>query len=89
MRYTGTLNLLLLLLWMVTTSCGQTGSGKTHTMCGSSGGSDQPRSWESVLNDLFELSNQRKDIIKFEIQVQMTFLWRFLHYQIRDPDLCQ
>ncbi|XP_073279650.1 kinesin-like protein KIN-14L [Primulina huaijiensis] len=55
---------------------GQTGSGKTYTMCGSSGGSTMESGISySALNDLFELSDQRKDITKYEIQVQMVEIY--------------
>ncbi|MBA0642855.1 hypothetical protein Goklo_027192 [Gossypium klotzschianum] len=51
---------------------GQTGSGKTYTMSGPSGGSTKDLGINYLaLNDLFEISNQRKDIISYEIQVQM------------------
>ncbi|XP_073154118.1 kinesin-like protein KIN-14L [Henckelia pumila] len=55
---------------------GQTGSGKTHTMCGSSSGSTKEVGISySALSDLLELSDQRKDIIKYEIQVQMVEIY--------------
>ncbi|CAK9182422.1 unnamed protein product [Ilex paraguariensis] len=49
---------------------GQTGSGKTHTMCGPSGGSRKELGINYLaLNDLFLLSNRRKDITnKLEIR---------------------
>ncbi|CAL5420811.1 unnamed protein product [Camellia sinensis] len=47
---------------------GQTGSGKTHTMCGST--RDQGINY-LALNDLFRLSNGRKNIMKYDIHVQM------------------
>ncbi|KAK6289767.1 hypothetical protein POUND7_001308 [Theobroma cacao] len=49
---------------------GQTGSGKTYTMSGPSGGSTEDLGINYLaLNDLFEISNQRKDIISYEIQM--------------------
>ncbi|GMJ02366.1 hypothetical protein like AT3G10310 [Hibiscus trionum] len=51
---------------------GQTGSGKTYTMSGPSGGSTKDLGINYLaLNDLFEISNQRKSIISYEIRVQM------------------
>nr|KJB16365.1 hypothetical protein B456_002G226000 [Gossypium raimondii] len=61
---------------------GQTGSGKTYTMSGPSGGSTKDLGINYLaLNDLFEISNQRKDIISYEIQVQMVEIY---NEQIRD-----
>ncbi|EOY09185.1 Kinesin heavy chain, putative isoform 3 [Theobroma cacao] len=61
---------------------GQTGSGKTYTMSGPSGGSTEDLGINYLaLNDLFEISNQRKDIISYEIQVQMVEIY---NEQIRD-----
>ncbi|XP_059645872.1 kinesin-like protein KIN-14L [Cornus florida] len=61
---------------------GQTGSGKTHTMCGPFGGSaKEPGINYLALNDLFELSNRRKDIIKYDIHVQMVEIY---NEQVRD-----
>ncbi|KAL6505956.1 hypothetical protein OROHE_022675 [Orobanche hederae] len=55
---------------------GQTGSGKTHTMYGPPGGSVKEMGISYLaLNDLFELSDQRKDITKYEIQVQMVEIY--------------
>uniref|UniRef100_A0A2N9IFI7 Kinesin motor domain-containing protein n=1 Tax=Fagus sylvatica TaxID=28930 RepID=A0A2N9IFI7_FAGSY len=51
---------------------GQTGSGKTYTMSGPSGGSVMDRGINYLaLNDLFQMSNRRKDIINYDIHVQM------------------
>ncbi|XP_042002759.1 kinesin-like protein KIN-14L isoform X2 [Salvia splendens] len=55
---------------------GQTGSGKTHTMYGPPGGST--KEWGIsylALNDLFKLSDQRSDLTKYEIQVQMVEIY--------------
>ncbi|KAK8315147.1 hypothetical protein V6Z12_D01G220600 [Gossypium hirsutum] len=70
---------------------GQTGSGKTYTMFGSysygdrsgpSGGSTKDLGINYLaLNDLFEISNQRKDIISYEIQVSNVEIY---NEQIRD-----
>ncbi|CAA0812766.1 P-loop nucleoside triphosphate hydrolases superfamily protein with CH (Calponin Homology) domain [Striga hermonthica] len=55
---------------------GQTGSGKTHTMYGPPGGStEQVGISYLALTDLFELSDQRKGITKYEIQVQMVEIY--------------
>ncbi|KAK9289316.1 hypothetical protein L1049_007471 [Liquidambar formosana] len=61
---------------------GQTGSGKTHTMCGPSGGSTEDMGINyRALNDLFQMSNRRKDIINYEIHVQMVEIY---NEQVRD-----
>ncbi|KAI3472209.1 hypothetical protein Pfo_029697 [Paulownia fortunei] len=61
---------------------GQTGSGKTHTMYGPPGGSAKELGISYLaLNDLFGLSDQRKDITKYEIQVQMVEIY---NEQVRD-----
>ncbi|KAF8043947.1 hypothetical protein BT93_A2047 [Corymbia citriodora subsp. variegata] len=61
---------------------GQTGSGKTHTMCGPSGELTKDMGINYLaLNDLFELSNRRKDIITYEIHVQMVEIY---NEQVRD-----
>ncbi|GAB2221620.1 hypothetical protein Droror1_Dr00012805 [Drosera rotundifolia] len=61
---------------------GQTGSGKTYTMCGPSGGSTNDMGINYLaLNDLFEMSNQRKDIINYEICAQMVEIY---NEQVRD-----
>ncbi|XP_039023045.1 kinesin-like protein KIN-14L isoform X1 [Hibiscus syriacus] len=61
---------------------GQTGSGKTYTMSGPSGGSTKDLGINYLaLKNLFEISNQRKDIISYEIKVQMVEIY---NEQIRD-----
>ncbi|PSS21172.1 Kinesin-like protein [Actinidia chinensis var. chinensis] len=61
---------------------GQTGSGKTHTMCGPSGGSTKDLGINyQALNDLFQQTNRRKDIIEYDIHVQMVEIY---NEQIRD-----
>ncbi|KAF3442808.1 hypothetical protein FNV43_RR16725 [Rhamnella rubrinervis] len=61
---------------------GQTGSGKTHTMSGPSGGLTRDMGINYLaLNDLFRISNGRKDIISYEIQVQMVEIY---NEQVRD-----
>ncbi|KAL4607875.1 hypothetical protein ACB092_09G207000 [Castanea dentata] len=61
---------------------GQTGSGKTHTMSGPSGGSMKDRGINYLaLKDLFQLSNRRKDIINYDIHVQMVEIY---NEQVRD-----
>ncbi|XP_019425854.1 PREDICTED: kinesin-like protein KIN-14L isoform X2 [Lupinus angustifolius] len=61
---------------------GQTGSGKTHTMSGPSNGTSKDMGINYLsLNDLFQLSNQRKDIIKYDIYVQMVEIY---NEQVRD-----
>ncbi|XP_019444059.1 PREDICTED: kinesin-like protein KIN-14L [Lupinus angustifolius] len=61
---------------------GQTGSGKTHTMSGPSGGTSKDMGINYLaLNDLFQLSNQREDIIKYDICVQMVEIY---NEQVRD-----
>ncbi|KAL2480667.1 P-loop nucleoside triphosphate hydrolase superfamily protein with CH (Calponin-like proteiny) domain [Abeliophyllum distichum] len=61
---------------------GQTGSGKTHTMCGPAGGLANELGINYLaVNDLFQLSDERKDIIEYRFQVQMVeiyneqFIW--------------
>ncbi|KAL2320731.1 hypothetical protein Fmac_029700 [Flemingia macrophylla] len=55
---------------------GQTGSGKTHTMSGPSGGTYKDMGINYLaLNDLFQMSNERKDIIKYDIYVQMVEIY--------------
>ncbi|KAK7840814.1 kinesin-like protein kin-14l [Quercus suber] len=59
---------------------GQTGSGKTHTMSGPSGGSMKDRGINYLaLKDLFQLSNRRKDIINYDINVQMVEIYNEQH----------
>ncbi|KAK9075857.1 hypothetical protein SSX86_004186 [Deinandra increscens subsp. villosa] len=61
---------------------GQTGSGKTHTMCGPTGASRKEMGINYLaLNDLFDLSNRRKDVLKYEIFVQMVEIY---NEQVRD-----
>ncbi|XP_034226094.1 kinesin-like protein KIN-14L isoform X2 [Prunus dulcis] len=61
---------------------GQTGSGKTHTMSGPSGGSTRDMGINYLaLNDLFQMSNRRKDIIHYDIHVQMVEIY---NEQVRD-----
>ncbi|KAL8254619.1 hypothetical protein R6Q59_032840 [Mikania micrantha] len=61
---------------------GQTGSGKTHTMCGPSDASRKEMGINYLaLNDLFDISNRRKDVQKYEIFVQMVEIY---NEQVRD-----
>lgn len=61
---------------------GQTGSGKTHTMSGPSGGTSKDMGINYLaLNDLFQMSSERKDNIKYEIYVQMVEIY---NEQVRD-----
>ncbi|EXC18225.1 hypothetical protein L484_003410 [Morus notabilis] len=61
---------------------GQTGSGKTHTMSGPSGGSTTDMGINYLaLNDLFQISSKRKDIISYELHVQMVEIY---NEQVRD-----
>ncbi|KAK3010268.1 hypothetical protein RJ639_012588, partial [Escallonia herrerae] len=61
---------------------GQTGSGKTHTMSGPSSGATKELGINYLaLNDLFQLSNRREDLIKYEIHVQMVEIY---NEQVRD-----
>ncbi|KAF7804066.1 kinesin-like protein KIN-14L [Senna tora] len=61
---------------------GQTGSGKTYTMSGPSGGSSKDMGINYLaLNDLFRMSSQRKDIITYDIYVQMVEIY---NEQVRD-----
>ncbi|XP_038689595.1 kinesin-like protein KIN-14L [Tripterygium wilfordii] len=61
---------------------GQTGSGKTYTMSGPSGGSAEDMGINYLaLNDLFKMSNMRKDIISYDIHVQMVEIY---NEQVRD-----
>ncbi|OVA20862.1 Calponin homology domain [Macleaya cordata] len=61
---------------------GQTGSGKTHTMCGPTGASAQDMGVNyRALNDLFNISHLRKDIMNYEIRVQMVEIY---NEQVRD-----
>ncbi|KAH7287851.1 hypothetical protein KP509_31G000200 [Ceratopteris richardii] len=61
---------------------GQTGSGKTYTMSGPNNPS--PSDWGvnfRALHDLFKISQQRKDLIKYEVAVQMMEIY---NEQVRD-----
>ncbi|XP_050226544.1 kinesin-like protein KIN-14L [Mercurialis annua] len=61
---------------------GQTGSGKTYTMSGPSGGSTKDMGINFLaLNDLFQMSKKRKDIISYDINVQMVEIY---NEQVRD-----
>ncbi|KAI4300804.1 hypothetical protein L6164_034138 [Bauhinia variegata] len=61
---------------------GQTGSGKTHTMSGPSTGSSRDVGINYLaLNDLFQISTQRKEILKYDIYVQMVEIY---NEQVRD-----
>ncbi|XP_055802386.1 kinesin-like protein KIN-14L isoform X2 [Solanum dulcamara] len=55
---------------------GQTGSGKTYTMSGPGGGSTKEFGINQLaLNDLFVLSDERKDIMSYKIHVQMVEIY--------------
>ncbi|KAJ7519458.1 hypothetical protein O6H91_20G039400 [Diphasiastrum complanatum] len=61
---------------------GQTGSGKTFTMSGPSGGSEKLLGVNyRALNDLFHISQIRKDVFKYEVSVQMVEIY---NEQVRD-----
>ncbi|XP_068658410.1 kinesin-like protein KIN-14L [Aristolochia californica] len=61
---------------------GQTGSGKTHTMSGPSCGSLKDMGINYMaLNDLFQLSCDRKHVVKYQIWVQMVEIY---NEQVRD-----
>uniref|UniRef100_A0A0R0EWD3 Kinesin motor domain-containing protein n=1 Tax=Glycine max TaxID=3847 RepID=A0A0R0EWD3_SOYBN len=62
---------------------GQTGSGKTYTMSGPSGGVTSKDMGINylALHDLFQMSNERKDIISYDIYVQMVEIY---NEQVRD-----
>ncbi|XP_073266190.1 kinesin-like protein KIN-14L [Populus alba] len=61
---------------------GQTGSGKTYTMSGPSGRSTKDMGINYLaLSDLFQMSNERKDIVNYCIQVQMVEIY---NEQVRD-----
>nr|XP_043620174.1 kinesin-like protein KIN-14L [Erigeron canadensis] len=65
---------------------GQTGSGKTHTMCGPTGASEKELGINYLaLNDLFDLSNSRRDVVKYELYVQMVEIY---NEQVRDLLTC-
>ncbi|KAJ7546715.1 hypothetical protein O6H91_08G051300 [Diphasiastrum complanatum] len=61
---------------------GQTGSGKTYTMSGPNICSEE--SWGvnyRALNDLFQISQNRKDVFRYEVGVQMIEIY---NEQVRD-----
>eukprot|EP00253_Pinus_taeda_P031313 PITA_31313 len=61
---------------------GQTGSGKTHTMSGPTGASEKEMGVNyRALSDLFELSQKRKDLMVYEVSVQMIEVY---NEQVRD-----
>ncbi|XP_077241692.1 P-loop nucleoside triphosphate hydrolases superfamily protein with CH (Calponin Homology) domain-containing protein isoform X2 [Tasmannia lanceolata] len=61
---------------------GQTGSGKTHTMCGPPNASDKDMGINYLaLNDLFQISCNMKDVVKYEVRVQMVEIY---NEQVRD-----
>ncbi|TKY52283.1 Kinesin-4 protein [Spatholobus suberectus] len=61
---------------------GQTGSGKTHTMSGPNNYTEETVGVNyRALRDLFLLSEQRKDIIHYDISVQM---FEIYNEQVRD-----
>ncbi|KAK4404847.1 Kinesin-like protein KIN-14L [Sesamum angolense] len=67
---------------------GQTGSGKTYTMLGPPGGSAKDLGISYLaLNDLFELSDQRKGITKYDIQVQMVEIYNEQVHDLLAEDL--
>lgn len=61
---------------------GQTGSGKTFTMTGPNSSSEED--WGvnyRALNDLFQISQKRRDLFKYEVGVQMIEIY---NEQVRD-----
>ena len=61
---------------------GQTGSGKTHTMSGPTGASERDMGVNyRALSDLFELSQKRKDLMMYDVSVQMIEIY---NEQVRD-----
>ncbi|XP_078436131.1 kinesin-like protein KIN-14I isoform X2 [Wolffia australiana] len=61
---------------------GQTGSGKTHTMMGPNDLTEESMGVNyRALSDLFDLSEQRKDTITYQIAVQMIEIY---NEQVRD-----
>jgi len=61
---------------------GQTGSGKTHTMSGPIGASEKEMGVNyRALSDLFELSQKRKNLMVYEVSVQMIEVY---NEQVRD-----
>uniref|UniRef100_M1CLP5 Kinesin heavy chain n=1 Tax=Solanum tuberosum TaxID=4113 RepID=M1CLP5_SOLTU len=68
---------------------GQTGSGKTYTMSGPGGGSIKEFGINQLaLNDLFILSDERKDIMSYKIHVQMVEIYNEqIHDLLADDSL--
>ncbi|XP_010319179.1 kinesin-like protein KIN-14L [Solanum lycopersicum] len=68
---------------------GQTGSGKTYTMSGPGGGSTKEFGINQLaLNDLFVLSDERKDIMSYKIHVQMVEIYNEqIHDLLADDSL--
>eukprot|EP01018_Ginkgo_biloba_P028244 Gb_36421 [translate_table: standard] len=65
---------------------GQTGSGKTYTMAGPKVITEE--NWGvnyRALNDLFQISKQRKDVFAYEVGVQMIEIY---NEQVRDLLVC-
>ncbi|KAL3538236.1 hypothetical protein ACH5RR_001602 [Cinchona calisaya] len=61
---------------------GQTGSGKTHTMIGPNDLTEETMGVNyRALSDLFMISEQRKDIISYDVSVQMIEIY---NEQVRD-----
>lgn len=61
---------------------GQTGSGKTHTMSGNINGDPSGRGINyRSLEDLFALSSERREEVRYTIRVQMLEIY---NEQIRD-----
>ncbi|XP_057818675.1 kinesin-like protein KIN-14L isoform X2 [Cryptomeria japonica] len=61
---------------------GQTGSGKTHTMSGPTGASEKEMGVNyRALSDLFQISQKRKHLTKYEVSVQMIEIY---NEQVRD-----
>ncbi|KAF8396181.1 hypothetical protein HHK36_017794 [Tetracentron sinense] len=55
---------------------GQTGSGKTYTMCGPSGGSTKDMGINYLaLDDLFQISCRRKNVVNYDVRVQMVEIY--------------
>ncbi|TMW89334.1 hypothetical protein EJD97_017325 [Solanum chilense] len=68
---------------------GQTGSGKTYTMSGPGGGSTKEFGINQLaLNDLFILSDERKDIMSYKIHVQMVEIYNEqIHDLLAESDI--
>ncbi|KAJ7532842.1 hypothetical protein O6H91_13G022400 [Diphasiastrum complanatum] len=60
---------------------GQTGSGKTYTMSGPNSSSENLGVNYRALNDLFQISQARRDVFKYHIGVQMIEIY---NEQVRD-----